>query len=411
MQVTSVSSTAPAPEPVLSPPTGHPVVQQRPEVSAAKGPPIIQPKPAAYRRPSQSSGDESSRPIPAIKQALPGLVSTVPLSQSPRPIANHAPLGELRNDPFVEPTQRGSPGLIEQQREQPEDEHPKVNIKAAIAAWGQKSNVPPSPGPGSSMGAEKEHPKSAVVDLGEAEDEESPKVGVKSVIASWGRASPSPSSTPTSMQIQIGRPAPAPPSPVPPSSSSLVSQTSTSQLPIPQTRPRPVDPNNSVDRRRSKTFDRYSAIMLPPLKEEKTPIGTPEGSMKVAAPGVLPSVQLIHDSLLKADQDKHGDRPNSGSEDTAVDEVEIVAESNDEQTEAPPLDKKLFLEVEEGVPLKEQVPTSTPVSPMDEIVRLGKIERAKNSILRPNEYLLRTQRRPDRIIQSHSTPRFTSRGS
>jgi hypothetical protein len=115
--------------------------------------------------------------------------------------------------------------------------------------------------------------------------------------------------------------------------------------------------------------------MMPPLKEEKTPTATPEGSMKVAAPGVPPSVQAIHDSLLKADQGKHGDRPNSGSEDTAVDEVEMVAGTTEEQVAESPIEKKLSLEVEERVLVNT---TSAPVSPMDEIVRLGKVGRTKD---------------------------------
>ena len=113
---------------------------------------------------------------------------------------------------------------------------------------------------------------------------------------------------------------------------------------------------------------------MPPLKEEKTPIATPEGSMKVAAPGVPPSVQTIHDSLLKANQGKHGDRPNSGSDDTVVDEVELVAETTEGHMEESSIEKKLFLEVKEGGPVKDQVTTSAPVSPMDEIVRLGKVD-------------------------------------
>lgn len=354
-----------APKPKLSPPADSPVVQQRPAAKTAKGPPIIQPKPVAYRRPSQSSGDESSH----VKRAPPGLVSTAPLSQSPRPVPNHTPLSNLRTESSVERTQRESPGPTERQNEHPEDEHPKVDIKSVIAAWGQKSSVPPSPGPGSSsVGIEKERPKSAVIDLGEREDEGQPKVDVKSVIASWGRASPSPSSTPTPIQIPIGRPAPAPPSPAPTSSSPLVSEPPASQSSVPQARPRPANPNNNVERRRSKTFDRYSAIMMPPLKEEKTPIATPEGSMKVAAPGVPPSVQAIHDSLLEADQGKHGDRPNSGLEDTAVDE---------ERTGESSIEKRLSLDVEGRVPVNEQVTTSVPASPMDEIVRLGKFGRTK----------------------------------
>jgi hypothetical protein len=117
--------------------------------------------------------------------------------------------------------------------------------------------------------------------------------------------------------------------------------------------------------------------MMPPLKEEKTPTATPEGSMKVAASGVPPSVQAIHDSLLKADHSKHGDSPNSGSEDTAVDEVEIVAGTPEEQVDESPIEKKLSLDVEGRVPANEQVIPSVPVSPMDEIVRLGKVGRTK----------------------------------
>ena len=395
------------PKPKLSPPA-DPVVQQRPEAKAAKGPPIIQPKPVAYRRSSQSSGDESSR----IRQAPPGLVSIAPLSQSPRPVPNHTPLSNPRTDSLVEHTQRESPGPTERQHEHPEDEHPKVDIKAVIAAWGQKSSVPPSPGPGpSSVGIEKERPKSAVIDLGEREDEAQPKVDVKSVIASWGRASPSPSSTPTPIQIPIGRPAPAPPSPATASSSPLVSQPPASQSSVPQARPRPANQNNNVERRRSKTFDRYSAIIMPPLKEEKTPMATPEGSMKVAAPGVPPSVQAIHDSLLKADQGKHGDRPNSGLEDTAVDEVEIVAGTTKERTGESSIEKRLSLDVEGRAPVKEQATTSVPVSPMDEIVRLGKFRTHQGLMLLPNGYIPRTRRWSDRVFQPQCPPRITSRSS
>lgn len=150
---------------------------------------------------------------------------------------------------------------------------------------------------------------------------------------------------------------------------------------------------------------------MPPLQEEKTPIATPEGSMKVAAPQLLPSVQAIHNSLLKADQGKHGDRPNSGSEDTAVDEVELVDVTNEEQVEEPSIEKGLFLEVENGDNVKEQVTASTPVSPMDEVVRLGKVGCIKSLTLLPNKYWPRTRRRPCRIVQPHSTPRVTSRGS
>ena len=89
-------------------------------------------------------------------------------------------------------------------------------------------------------------------------------------------------------------------------------------------------------------------------------------------------MQVIHDSSLKADQGKHGDHPNSGSEDTVVDEVEIVAGATKEQMGMSPIEKKLSLEVEERVPVKEQGTTSAPVSPMDEIVRLGNVERTKS---------------------------------
>lgn len=118
--------------------------------------------------------------------------------------------------------------------------------------------------------------------------------------------------------------------------------------------------------------------MMPPLKEEKTPIASPEGSVKVAAPGVPLSVQSIHDSLLKADRGKHGDRPNSGSEDPAVDKVEIVAGTTEEQMDEPSIEKTLSLDVEGRVPVKEQFTTSVPASPMDEIVTLGKVGRTNN---------------------------------
>ena len=99
--------------------------------------------------------------------------------------------------------------------------------------------------------------------------------------------------------------------------------------------------------------------------------------MKVAASGVPPSVQAIHDSLLKADHGKHGDRPNCGSEDTAVDEVEVVAGTPEEQVDESSIEKKLSLDIEGRVSANEPVTMSVPASPMDEIVRLGKFERTE----------------------------------
>ena len=71
-------------------------------------------------------------------------------------------------------------------------------------------------------------------------------------------------------------------------------------MPMPQPRPRPLSQSSS-ERRRSIT-QRYSSIMLPALKEEKTPVATPEGSLRIAPSGagnVAPSAQDIHQSLMK----------------------------------------------------------------------------------------------------------------
>jgi hypothetical protein len=67
-------------------------------------------------------------------------------------------------------------------------------------------------------------------------------------------------------------------------------------VPMPQPRPRPHSYHS--ERRRSIT-DRYSSIMLPALKEEKTPVATPEGSLRLNSTAAVahPSVHDLHESL------------------------------------------------------------------------------------------------------------------
>ncbi|KAG8833648.1 hypothetical protein FRC17_010313 [Serendipita sp. 399] len=188
-------------------------------------------------------------------------------------------------------------------------------------------------------------------------DIESPRVSVKAAISAWGQ-----------QNQQIKTPVQAKPPPNDsikdtthtPEGTSTVARASTPEqseppivvppvlnpptIPMPQPRQRPVSQHS--DRRRSIT-DRYSAIMMPALKEEKTPVATPEGSLKIqpkADKSAVPSAQEIQHSLsLVLDEE-----PKSGHEPRLslprADSLDAKDSSPDRRSPVSPLDGKVVFD-------------------------------------------------------------------
>ncbi|CAG7854544.1 SubName: Full=Related to glycinamide ribonucleotide transformylase {ECO:0000313/EMBL:CCA70449.1} [Serendipita indica DSM 11827] len=202
-------------------------------------PPLIAPKPMALRRNSQQSpAEQSPAATPSEQSSAFRTRSAPPPSNS---IASSPPPGRITSSPDSELVQRGS-------------------VRSAILNWGQEQQTKPTT----------ERSSSLLEEVTQVKDQ--------------ARSDPLP--TQEEMETQEHQPT-VPPVLNPPT------------LPLPQPRPRPL--SQSSERRRSIT-QRYSSIMLPALKEEKTPVPTPEGSLKIAPNGpgnVAPSVQDIHQSLMK----------------------------------------------------------------------------------------------------------------
>ena len=164
-----------------------------------------------------------------------------------------SPVPELKS-PSVKPPTNTKPDLGAASREEkrPLNGTPSFSIPA--------NDAPPMPFVKSSPStAPKDTPavvatESVSTSAGdEAEEEEHVPVDVRSAIANWGRT-------------------PAAPAPVVPSNDNL-------PIPIPRPNSTLTQSDAAKAERRKSTLEKYSSIMLPPLKEEKTPIPTPTGSL------------------------------------------------------------------------------------------------------------------------------------
>ncbi|PVG02391.1 hypothetical protein CPB86DRAFT_725416 [Serendipita vermifera] len=124
-------------------------------------------------------------------------------------------------------------------------------------------------------------------------------------------------------------------------------------VPMPQPRPRPL--SYHAERRRSIT-DRYSSIMLPALKEEKTPIATPEGSLRAnsSATATHPSVHALHESLAAiTPSDRQASEERGDSQDqlpalsTGFQEDKLEANSPSKHSPVSPLDRLVTIPFED----------------------------------------------------------------
>jgi hypothetical protein len=208
-------------------------------------PPIVAPKPAALRR--------NSLPTPTEK-----IAPSFPKQHQARSQPENAPASNSYATALETPKDVTSPAL----EGTVEDAIPaSISVRAAASSWGK---------PTSNQPAESEQPS-----ISREIDALKQAVGALDHISS----SPSESSEPPIVVPTVLNP------PV---------------VPMPQPRPRPI--SQSSERRRS-ISNRYSAIILPPLKEEKTPAATPEGSLRIHTDqeGVnVPSAQALRDSLASA---------------------------------------------------------------------------------------------------------------
>jgi hypothetical protein len=213
-------------------------------------PPIIAPKPAALRRNSLNSPMTPQQPSSA---GTAGPSADVSPEVSSPPAAARAP----------SPTFRG---------ERETNEARQVNVRAVVSTWGQHSHETKKVDGGqllssgdiknstsaddSAQEIQKFHASTHNKQGSDATDAAEPLIIVPSVL-----------NPPT--------------------------------IPMPQPRSRPVAQSSS-ERRRSIT-NRYSSIILPPLKEEKTPAATPEGSLRIqsnAANKDIPTAQALRESLV-----------------------------------------------------------------------------------------------------------------
>lgn len=262
-------------------------------------PPIVSPKPVALRR--------NSLPFPAETTSS-GLFRHPDgngLRDESQP-ANLETLSKVSGVPTV--ARRQSPPS--QQQDVAPSSAPAINVKAAVFAWGQQSQERKKP--------EQERPRSS----------HGPTVALSAPTTSENE----------DMNDQKHRgESPEPSIVVPP-------VLNPPTIPMPQPRPRPGA--QSPEERRRSINQRYSSIILPPLKEEKTPAATPEGSLKIAPATVnkdVLSAQAIHQSLA----------------------TEVNVASKDK-------DKEETLE-QEGLSVNIEVPKEngySPISPMDRIVSI-----------------------------------------
>ena len=202
-------------------------------------PPIIAPKPAALRRNSQPTPTEQNAPsFPRQYQAASQPDKQPASSQGTQDAPTTVALSSTPSTEDVPPA--------------------SINVKAARSSWGRKGSGEAEAGTEKDRQTDSPKPTGSVSDSApnNAAESSEPPIVVPSVLN-------------------------------PPA------------VPMPQPRPRPL--SQSSERRRS-ISNRYSAIILPPLKEEKTPAATPEGSLKIHTNqgGNAPSAQSLHDSLVSA---------------------------------------------------------------------------------------------------------------
>lgn len=212
----------------------------------------------------------------------------------PPPIVAPKPEG-LRRNSIPTPTEKNSPGFQRQQQ--------------AVASPGNE--VASTPSSGSQVAS-----RAVATSPPPSDNAVSTPVSVKALASSWGKQGSSQAeatreSNQVSQRTESPKPnpvtsdaneAPEPPIIVP-------AVLNPPAVPMPQPRPRPLS-QSSEERRRS-ISNRYSSIILPPLKEEKTPVATPEGSMKVQKnpAGNAPSAQSLHDSLVSASLPSQSEKP------------------------------------------------------------------------------------------------------
>ena len=269
--------------------------------------------------PTQPSSDAAPvTPVSARPPSGEGRPKVPPPIIPPKPAAlrrNSLPTPTERNSPLFSRPRQDSSHLEKETQDTArspipspmpavEEEIPStISVKAAASSWGK---------PASRQAPELEKP---VV----SQEIEAPKQSI-------GALGSSASNTPEPPEPPIVVPAVLNP-PV---------------IPMPQPRPRPL--SQGSERRRS-ISDRYSAIILPPLKEEKTPTATPEGSLRIQATPVgrnVPSAQTLHDSLVSASftrEPSHQERPQS------LEVVESTTPKANGHSPVSPLDQKVIIGV------------------------------------------------------------------
>ncbi|KAG8832492.1 hypothetical protein FRC18_004928 [Serendipita sp. 400] len=194
-------------------------------------------------------------------------------------------------------------------------ESPRINVKAAISAWGQQKQVIKTPSQAKEASIDGQNDSAS-----SKPDSTSAESSVVTSAASHETSEP---------------PVIVPPVLNPPT------------IPMPQPRPRPVP--QSSERRRSIT-DRYSAIIMPPLKEEKTPVATPEGSLKVQRKddkSAVPRAQDIQESLKLARIEERKPEEKLPSAPTRADSLDIKPPSPDHNPPVSPSDGKVVFEHED----------------------------------------------------------------
>ncbi|KAG9057566.1 hypothetical protein FS842_005778 [Serendipita sp. 407] len=268
----------------LSEPTSVPATTPTP-TRTKQVPPLVAPKPMGLRRNSQPSPSEPTpRSITSTNKTV-----SFPSTKDTR---------ESNASPITTDT-----------------ESPRINVKAAISAWGQQKQVIKTPSQAKDASIDGQNDSAS-----SKPDSTSAESSVVTSAASHETSEP---------------PVIVPPVLNPPT------------IPMPQPRPRPVP--QSSERRRSIT-DRYSAIIMPPLKEEKTPVATPEGSLKVQRKddkSAVPRAQDIQESLKLARIEERKPEEKLPSAPTRADSLDIKPPSPDHNPPVSPSDGKVVFEHED----------------------------------------------------------------
>jgi hypothetical protein len=238
-------------------------------------PPVIAPKPAALRRSSLPSPSEPTFPSP-LNRSTPNLSRG---GESPSPVVDAFQKGNVT-----------SPALEAMDHDQ-EGDYARPSVKSMASSWGQQ----PKYGDRSKDAARNEgsagDSQEVSLDVEREEDaqlKDSPPIVVPSVL-----------NPPT--------------------------------VPMPQPRPRPVI--SGSERRRSSISNRYSSIILPPLKE----VPTPESSLREQTTSTtIPSAKDLQLSMSSAYASV--DKENGVDEMLSVEKSAISA-SHD----LPPVNETVFI--------------------------------------------------------------------